>query len=131
MHHKNRSLFDHNTGFSLLELMIVISIISLMAAWSYPNYIRHVQRTECRMGQIALHQLANRMEHYATLHGNYLGANKDNMNIAGLEQRSPYHFSISELSAHNFTLIATIEQDSQLHQCQTLSLNSTQTTTDL
>ena len=127
MHTNDRLLFEQSLGFSILELMIVITIISIIAAWSYPNYIRHIQRTECRVGQLALHQLASRMEHYATLHGNYLGVNSNNMNIHQLEQQSRYRFIIKELKAHEFTLMATSNQDVKSDQCRVLTLTNTQT----
>ncbi len=111
-------------GFSLLELMIVITIISLLAAWSYPHYIHAVQRTECRRGQLALQQLANRIEHYATLHGNYLGANRNNLQVDALQQQTQYHFEISQLSAHHYTLIGISQQKHASAACHSLSQES-------
>lgn len=110
-----------NQGFSILELMIVIAIIGLLAAWSYPHYIHTIQRTECRRGQLALQQIANRIERYATLHGSYLGANRENLQINTLEQQTQYHYTLTSLSAHHYTLLGTSQQKNSSTACQSLS----------
>lgn len=111
-----------NQGFSILELMIVIAIIGILAAWSYPHYIHTIQRTECRRGQLALQQIANRIERYATLHGSYLGANRDNMQINALEQQTRYHYIITSISAHHYSILGTSQQKNSSTACQSISL---------
>ena len=101
--------------------MIVIAIISLLAAWSYPHYIHTIHRTECRRGQLALQQIANRMERYATLHGSYLGANRENLDITSLEQQTQYHYTITALSAYHYRLLGTSQRKNSSTACQALS----------
>ena len=119
---KKQIHIQSNQGFSILELMIVIAIIGLLAAWSYPHYIQTIQRTECRRGQLALQQIANRIERYATLHGSYLGANRENLHINALEQQTQYHYTITSISAHHYTLLGTSQQKNSSTACQALSL---------
>ena len=118
-----------NQGFSILELMIVIAIIGLLAAWSYPHYIHTIQRTECRRGQLALQQIANRIERYATLHGSYLGANRDNIQINALEQQTQYHYIITSISAHHYNILGTSQQKNSSTACQSISLEGGTKTT--
>ena len=118
-----------NQGFSILELMIVIAIISLLSAWSYPHYIHTIQRTECRRGQLALQQIANRIERYATLHGSYLGANRENLDITSLEQQTQYHYTITSISAHHYALLGISQQKNNSTACQSLSLEGGTKTT--
>lgn len=55
------------TGFTLIELMIVVAIIAIIAAVGFPsyqNYIVQTNRTQC---QSALVQMANAMERHYTI----------------------------------------------------------------
>ena len=62
------------SGFNLVELMIVVAILGIVAAFAYPSYTQNVRdsrRAECSG---ALAALGNAMERYYSVNGNYLGA---------------------------------------------------------
>lgn len=62
------------SGFTLIELMIVVAIIGIIAAIAYPSYSDHVDRARRSDAQGALVGLAAAMErHYAT-NNSYQGA---------------------------------------------------------
>ena len=94
-------------GFSLIELMITLAIIGVLAALGYPSWTSHLQQTRCRQANTALHQLAARLEHFAALHGNYLGANRDNLQINPLQKNLHYQLQLSQLNQHHFVITAT------------------------
>jgi len=62
------------SGVSLLELLIVVTIIGIIAAVAYPSYqesVRKSRRAECAG---ALAGLGNAMERFFTVNSTYLGA---------------------------------------------------------
>lgn len=62
-------------GFTLIELMIVVVIISILSALAIPSYQRYVLRTHRKDAMSALQGLAQAMERYYVQHNNtYIGA---------------------------------------------------------
>jgi type IV pilus assembly protein PilE len=58
-------------GFSLVELMIVVSIVAVLVAIALPRYEQYVQRTHLSNAKNALLQTAQWMERSATAQGFY------------------------------------------------------------
>lgn len=68
---------QHNyneSGFTLIELMIVVAIIAILAAIAVPNYMSHIAKSRRADAQGALLSFANAMERYYTTNGTYQGA---------------------------------------------------------
>lgn len=53
-----------STGFSLMELMIVVAIVGILAAIAYPSYQSQVLRTKRTAGKTALSNLATEQEQF-------------------------------------------------------------------
>ncbi len=117
-------------GFSLLELMIVIAIMGIVLSFAYPSYQSYIARAHRIEGQIALFDLANRMEkhyeHYAT-YANAAIATGTQYDVLD-SRHTPqgwYELSIVMATEEHFTVQATPTQiqAQQDRWCQTLRLN--------
>lgn len=53
-----------NSGFSLIELMIVVAVIAILFAVALPNYRQHILRSNRSVGQAELMSMAARQEQY-------------------------------------------------------------------
>ncbi|HQW81519.1 MAG TPA: type IV pilin protein [Pseudomonadota bacterium] len=61
-------------GFTLLELMIVVSIIAILAAIAYPSFMEQVVKTRRKAATGCLMEAAQFMERYYTTRLTYVGA---------------------------------------------------------
>ena len=59
------------SGFTLIELMIVVAIVAILAAIAYPSYSEHVRRTKRADGKAFLSRIAGEQERFFTARGRY------------------------------------------------------------
>ncbi|KFI08618.1 type IV pilin protein [Massilia sp. BSC265] len=59
-------------GFTLVEILIVLAIVSILGAIAYPGYMRHVVKTRRVEAQLALVDAMQRQEQYRALHHTYI-----------------------------------------------------------
>jgi len=109
------------SGFTLIELMIVVAIIGIIAAIAYPSYLEQVTSTRRGDAQGALASFANAMERYYTQNNTYIGADGGSSAITNtltapaggvFVSQSPadgtpfYNLRIYNLTANSFELRA-------------------------
>lgn len=70
---------NKHTGFTLVELMIVVAIIAILAAIAYPSYTQYKIRTNRADVQSELMRLAGRMQSYKIINNSYNGATLANI----------------------------------------------------
>ena len=65
---------QRNQGFTLVELMIVVVVISLLAMVAVPSYNKSIAKARRGDAQASLSNLASAMERFFTENGTYIGA---------------------------------------------------------
>lgn len=118
------------TGFTLIELMMVIAILGVLAGVGYPSYNKHVQKAHRADALITLVSMATTMEQWRIENNNkYDGVN--NAADIGFKDSEDYHFEIavpdpelSSSSTTSFLLHAQLITPDEDNECYTLYLNS-------
>ena len=121
MYYKNNKAF----GFSLIELLITLSIIGILSGIAYPSYLNHLYKVRRIDGQIALLTLAFHLQQYYAEHQEYFGATLEGFKLSSLSLKQYYTVSISELKAHSYMLTATPTGSQFSDKCEKLTLNNT------
>ncbi len=71
---------NRRDGFTLVEVLIVVAILSILTAIAWPGYARHIVKARRTEAQLALVDAMQRQEQYRAQHHSYLafssGANE-------------------------------------------------------
>lgn len=71
-------------GFSLIELLVVLSIITILIALAAPLYSSHLIKMRRSNAAVALADIASQLEHYYLLHHTYQNIVIDQKSISSL-----------------------------------------------
>ena len=115
------------SGFTLIEVMIVVAVIAILAAIALPSYQEYIRRGNRAEARAALLQAAQWLERVATSTGTYLAT--DNVaNFPAELKVVPSKSYVISLGGTNdagsaFTLSATPQGGQAADKCGTLTLN--------
>ena len=120
----NKAILNKASGFTLVELMIVIAIIGILAAVGYPAYTSYVTKANRADAIGGLLTLAGRMEEYYVNNDTYVGATVATLYGGTTTQEGLYTLTMTpDPTAFAYTLVATPVPADRDPECKTLTLN--------
>lgn len=113
---------QQHSGFSLIELLVVLAIITILCAVAYPNYQAHIIKTRRSQAKVALIDLAARLEQYHLIHHSYKDATLAELNMEDRTENNYYLMEI-QTATDNYYAIAAIPENTQTkdQQCGILT----------
>jgi type IV pilus assembly protein PilE len=122
---KHKSQF----GFSLIEIMITVSIIAILMSIGIPAYNNYVTRTHRHITQAILLENAQWLERYYATNNTYLGATipfpVSPKNADGTAVRYNISFVPGSLTTTAYVLQATEANNQISDACDTLTFSNT------
>ena len=117
-------LRHHCTGFTLIELMIVLVVAALLASLAVPSYQAQVAKGRRLDGQQALRGLAQRLERRYTELGSYRGATLGEGGLyPAVSGAGHYTLAITDLADQRYRIAATPQGVQAADDCATLVYN--------
>jgi len=94
-----------NSGFSLIELLIVIAIIGILTGLTYPSYNHYLTTTRRNYATTALTDLAARLEQYYIQNNSYSGATLSSLGMSDIN-KNYYQLKIDQATDDQYTISA-------------------------
>ncbi len=92
------------SGFNLIELMIVITIIAILAAIAYPSYQSQIRKTKRAEMKVTMQDIASNIQRYKVVHFTVIGATTNTLGINAtypIQGSALYNVTLSPLDSQN------------------------------
>ncbi len=114
------------SGFTLIELMIVVAVIAILAAIAFPSYQEYVRKARRAQAKADLVEYAQLAERYHTVNNTYAG-----FGLPGGVNQSPreggtaqYTLALNPAATQStFTIVATAVNGQLQDRCGNLSID--------
>ena len=113
-------------GFSLIELMITVGIITILASIALPSYRAYVLRSNRGDATQALLRIAAQQEKFYFQNNTY-AATIDDLNVDSKSEHGWYDLSVTDGDVNGFTAEAVVNADESQagdDQCHSFSIDA-------
>jgi len=93
-------------GFHLLEVLLVLAIITLLILFAYPRYAAYMIQSRRIDAQVAILELANKMNEYYGQHHSYEHATLLQLDMSEYSPDHHYRLHIIEANANSYQIEA-------------------------
>lgn len=113
-----------NSGFTLIELMVVVAVIAILAAVAYPAYQDQVRKSRRAQAKADLVEYAQMAERFHTVNNTYVGFALPNAVSPREGGTVAYNLALNPAPAQStFTIEATAQGAQAQDDCGNLGLN--------
>lgn len=114
------------SGFSLIEIMITLSIVGILAIVSVPHYTHYLVDAHRAQATGILTQLSAALEQYHLEHNAYADADIKQLPVNIAAAKQSYQFALTQADGDDYTLSATPigSQAKRDKDCGTLSIDA-------
>ena len=113
---------SHSTGFSLIEMMVVVAIIGILSAIALPSYNDHMRKTRRTAGAACALAVAQQAERFYTTNMTYVGF-AANTGICEPKALEFYTVTAGTPAAKTYTISAAPKGAQSGDSCGTLTVN--------
>jgi type IV pilus assembly protein PilE len=110
-------------GFTLVELMLVVTVIGILAAIVFPNYQEYVMRSNRTEGIALLNDAAARQERYFAQNNAYADTTAKLGYASNQSPNKMYTLSIEDVAAGTSAYTLTVTPTRTDAKCGNLSIN--------
>ncbi len=117
----------YKDGFSLIELLIALAIVSLLSVVGTPIYTQHVAHAHRLEALVAMNRVAAALEQYYAEHQSYIGATLQRLHQPSAIVQGRYLLRLKSLSLDNYlvSVRAINVQAEQDELCTEMTLDAT------